>query len=466
MSGRMGEVELVEQAGDAAAGPPDDGLAARRSRVLRLARRWWPVPVLALAGVVAWQHASDAREQERVERLRATAGVLAETVTEPLEAREWGTPDTVEALLSGVGTVDGLAVGVVHPTTRRVDLVALDPATGEEAWRITLADQSDEPWGPGVRCGRSVGATLWCTVDEAVQRDADAATARTRLVEVDLAARSVAGTRDLPDGATAAVVGDLLAVAAASPEGVAVEGADAASGSPRWRTVLEGAGPAPWLGEEDGRLLVWGASGAWLLDPADGRVQAEGDGLAVADGQVLDWEGSGVRLLGTDGRGTARADGTPVGVWPDDGSAGGLLVLRLGDGTPQGRVRAVDPGSGEVAWERALPQDGTSGLVLLDGVLYGAGGTAVWAVDAATGAEVWTAEGERSDASGTGLLTDGVALLRAERAAGDGDRMLAAYRLTDGRRLWSAPLPEDVVTLWTQHGRLFGQEGSAVYAIG
>jgi outer membrane protein assembly factor BamB len=129
-------------------------------------------------------------------------------------------------------------------------------------------------------------------------------------------------------------------------------------------------------------------------------------------------------------------------------------------------MRAVDPGTGEVAWERTLPQDGTSSLVLLDGVLYGAGGTTVWAVDAATGAEVWTAEGERSDASGTGLLTDGVALLRAERAPGDGDRLLAAYRLTDGRRLWATPLPGDVVTLWAQQGRLFGQGSSTVYAVG
>ncbi|MBU5421587.1 PQQ-like beta-propeller repeat protein [Cellulomonas hominis] len=466
MSGRMGEVELVEQAGDAPAGAQDDGLAARRSRALRLVRRWWPVPVLVLAGVVAWQLVSDAREQERLERLRATPGVLDETVTEPLEAREWGTPDTMNALLGGAATADGLVVGVVQPTTRRTDVVGLDPVTGAEVWRVPLVDQSDEPWGPSVRCGPAAGSTMWCTVDDAAQQDGDAATARTRLVEADLAARSVAGERDLPDGAAAAVVGDLLAVATASPEGVAVEGVDAASGAPRWRTVLEGAGSAPWIGEEDGRLLVWGGSGAWLLDPVDGRVQAEGDGLTVVDGQVLDWQGSGVRLLGPDGRGTAWADGTPVGVWPDDGSAHGLLVLRRDDGTPQGRMRAVDPGTGEVAWERTLPQDGTSSLVLLDGVLYGAGGTTVWAVDAATGAEVWTAEGERSDASGTGLLTDGVALLRAERAPGDGDRLLAAYRLTDGRRLWATPLPGDVVTLWAQQGRLFGQGSSTVYAVG
>ncbi|NKY09899.1 PQQ-binding-like beta-propeller repeat protein [Cellulomonas hominis] len=465
MSGRMGEVELVEQAGDAPAGAQDDGLAARRSRALRLVRRWWPVPVLVLAGVVAWQLVSDAREQERLERLRATPGVLDETVTEPLEAREWGTPDTVDVLFGGVGTVHGDVVGVVYPTTRRADVVGLDPTTGEEAWRIPIADRSDEPWAPSVDCGDPVGTTLWCTVDEVVPGDGDAAV-RTRLVEVDLAAQSVVGGRDLPDGATVAVVGDLLAVATASPEGAAVEASDVASGSRRWRTVLDDTDSAPWLGEEEGRLLVWGGSGAWLLDPVDGRVQAEGDGLTVVDGQVLDWQGSGVRLLGPDGRGTAWADGTPVGVWPDDGSAHGLLVLRRDDGTPQGRMRAVDPGTGEVAWERTLPQDGTSSLVLLDGVLYGAGGTTVWAVDAATGAEVWTAEGERSDASGTGLLTDGVALLRAERAPGDGDRLLAAYRLTDGRRLWATPLPGDVVTLWAQQGRLFGQGSSTVYAVG
>lgn len=465
MPGRMGEVELVEQDAGEPSDAPDDRLAARRSRALRLLRRWWPVPVLAVAGVVAWQLVSDAREQKRVERLRATPGVLGETVTEPLEAREWGTPDTVDALFGGAGTFEGDVVGVVYPTTRRADVVGLDPTTGEEAWRIPIADRSDEPWGPSVDCGEVVGTTLWCTVDEVVPGDGDAAV-RTRLVEIDLAARSVVGGRDLPDGATVAVVGDLLAVATVSPEGAAVEASDVASGSRRWRTVLDGTDSAPWLGEEDGRLLVWGGSGAWLLDPVDGRVQAEGDGLAVTGGQVLDWQGGGVRLLGPNGRGTARADGTPVGVWPDDGSGGRLLVLRLGDGTPQGLLRAVDPGTGEVVWERALPQDGTANLVLLDGVLYGAGGTAVWAVDAATGEEVWTAEGERSDPSGTGLLTDGVALLRAERAPGDGDRLLAAYRLTDGRRLWSTTLPGDVVTLWVQQGRLFGQGSSAVYAVG
>ena len=467
MSGRMDDVELVEPAGDEPAVPGDGAaVAARRSRVLRVVRRWWPVPVLAVAGLVAWQVSTASRDQERAERLRATTGVIGETITPPLETRAWGTPATALPLFSG-SSVDGLVVGPVYPTTDRADLVGLDAADGAEVWRVTLAERPGAAAGPDVTCGDPDGRTLWCFLDEAGAGPGPAAR-RTRLVEVDLDAHAVVQERDLPEGASATVSGDLLAVATTTPEGVVVEGSDVAGGAPRWRTVLgQVDGGVVSLAPDDGHLLVWGPSDAWALDPADGRVQAEGPGLAVQSGRLLDWQGStAVRLLGADGRGTARTEGAPLRVWPDDGSGGGLLLLLRYDGTPAGQVRAVDPETGAVAWERSLPRDGTGNLVLLDGLLYGAGGTTVWAVDALTGADVWSAEGARADPAGNGLLTDGRSLLRAEReagaSAGSEDRVLAAYRLGDGRRLWTTPLPPDVGTLWSQQGRLFGQVETGV----
>lgn len=247
-----------------------------------------------------------------------------------------------------------------------------------------------------------------------------------------LLATRLAGDRDGP-------AGDVLPAAVRQWERVS-----------RAARLLEVPGPADpasfWLEVRSGHLLVHGPGRAWSLDPRTGGVEAEGATLQVVRGDRLaETVGSSrTRLLGTDGAGTAEAEGQPVVVRPDDGSAPDLVLLQR-VAAPGAVLSAVDAATGEPVWERPLGRTVGTHLVLVDGVLHGADGASVWAVDVATGTEVWSAEGLLPDMSS--LLVDGVHLLRAERDTGTGDQVLAAYRLADGEREWAEPLPEGTGSL-------------------
>jgi outer membrane protein assembly factor BamB len=211
---------------------------------------------------------------------------------------------------------------------------------------------------------------------------------------------------------------------------------------------------------------VAAASATWAVDARTGVVQAGGAGLGVVRGDRLaDLLGSSrTLLLGADGSGTGEVDGQVQALAPDDGSAPGVLVVEAADGSLQRLLRGVDAASGEVLWER--PSDGMAptNRLLLDGVLYGSGGSTVWAVDAATGEERWRAEGGTLD--DYRLMTDGVHLLRVERDPDTGAAGLAAYALGSGRRAWATPLPPGVDSVWAQGGILYGQGDDGVVLLG
>jgi outer membrane protein assembly factor BamB len=435
------------------------------------------VPVALALALVAAQAVADHRAGTRADRLRGTPGVLAETITAPLEATPWGSADALLLLTTGAATPDGLVAGALSPGfDGPAAVVGLDPATGGEVWRVEVGLPSD---GTGytqtARCASGSGTaavaeTLWCTVTDAAWPPAgtsagaaeDAAPAlTTRLVEVDLVARAVAGARALEPGAETAVVGDVLVVGTRGDDGVLLRGSDVRGGAERWRTAI----PDPvdenvssgWLADVGAHVLVQGSGATWSVDPEDGRVEARAEALFTARGDALVDvpAGGGARLLGADGSGDVALGGYPLYLAPDDGSAPGIQPVSADEGSV---VRGVDGATGAVRWERPARTGPRSGHLLLEGVLYGSDVDALWAVDAVTGDELWSVAAQPVEDAR--LMTDGRHLLRAERADESADLVLSAYDIGTGRRAWTTPLPEGVESLWPLDGpALFGYGG-------
>jgi outer membrane protein assembly factor BamB len=474
------DVELAEEAGRTDAPADRDPTAVRRAGVVRVLRRWWPVPVAVVLGVVGWQALSDRADRAATEALRATPGVIGTTLTPPLTTTAWGSADAIAVLADPVRTADGALAGPVLAPTGGWDVVALDAEDGHERWRAAVTE-------PEPRAGTSAFVTcegegepargLACLVQtERYDPGPGELAVASRLVRVDLAAGTVQPVRDLPPGATAAVADDLLVLAenrpgsAGGPGSIRVTATDLGTGDPRWRVEVPGAFPtalgAPAVRWLDGYVLVHGPASAWALDPGDGGVRASGADLQVLrDGQVADVAGnSTTRLFGADGEPGATLPGSPVGVDPDDGSVPDLLVQRRYDGAAGGTLEAVDGATGAQVWQVALDRDLASSVVLLDGVLYVADGPTVRAFDAATGRERWATAGGPDD--GARLTSDGVHLLRVERDMATGDQVLAAYALGDGGRTWATPLPEQVDALLVRDGRLYGQHDRLLHRVG
>ncbi|WP_147796420.1 PQQ-binding-like beta-propeller repeat protein [Cellulomonas sp. Y8] len=455
---RMAEVQL-DDVTEPQPGPVAPSLTAARARALL--RRWWPAPVAVVLALVAAQVVADRRDEAAADRFRSTPGVLAETVTAPLEATPWGTGDAMGLLMSGTRTADGLIAGVLTPGSGEpAAVVALDPGTGEEQWRAEIGVLvTEDGYTRSASCTSGAdapAATLWCAVTDGPAGDGGPVT--TRLVEVDLAARAVAGARELEPGAEATVVGDVLVVGVRRGDGLVLTGSDV-GGTERWRTEIDDpVDPSfwsGWLASAGGHVIVQGTAATWAVDPADGRIEADAGALYAARGDALvavPTTGA-LRLLGPDGSATATLDGYPLYLSPDDGSAPGIQPVSAPDGSG-GVVRGVEAATGRTLWERPAETGPRSGYLLLDGVLYGTDLGAVWAVDALTGAERWSVTAPPVD--GTGLMTDGRHLLRAEREDGTADLVLSAYDLGSGRRAWTTPLPDGVEFLWSWDGALYG----------
>jgi outer membrane protein assembly factor BamB len=473
------DVELDEGPG-AAAGPPTDGAAARRVTLARVLRRWWPLPVAVLVGVVGWQVLAERQDRAATEALRAVPGVIGSTVQPPLTATAWGTTGALAVLSDPARGAGGTLAGPVLAPTGGWDVVVLDGEDGAELWRAAVTEpepRADTAAFVACEGDDDPAGALACLVQtERYDPDPGESSVASRLVRVDLAARTVEPVRDLPPGASTGVVGELLVLAESRPDAaggggsIAVSATDLATGDPRWRIEVPGAFPAgagaPVVRAPAGYVLVLGPAVMWALDPEDGRVRASGLDLEVLrDGRVVDAPGgSTTRLLGPDGTPAVTLPGSPALLQPDDGSAGDLLILRVFDGVDGGTLRGVDPADGAVVWEAALDRDLTSPAVLLGGVLYVSDGPTVRALDAATGEERWATTGARD--GGERLVSDGVHLLRVERDMADGGRLLVAYALADGARTWSAPLPEQVDALLVRDGRLFGYVRDQAYRLG
>lgn len=506
----MQDVELVDVATALPLLPsPDDpgadaAHARRAARRRRLVRRWWPVPVVAAGALVAAQLVSDAREHDRVAARQEVPGVLR-TVEPGLPAVRRYDQAIASVVLSGVAAGD-LRVGVASPPWDAArELVALD-VDGDQVWSTSLEDPELGAPDTGMDYPTCTADAEPVTVVRCLVLDRTAADApddsgtRTpavptaaRLVALDVADGTVRGSRQVAPmsgwggaGAVqvlASVTDDTLRVTAwdtAADRG----GPDDPGATPLWRTdvTLDGRGATqqpfypPGVTVTPERVLVQGDLGSWSFAAADGRLQvAERDYLSVSrTGHLIAATGNGVRLVGDGGATVAELPGTPLYLTVDDGSVPGVeLITTTG---PDGRaIAAVDVESGTDVWTASLPRWAESSVVLLEGVLYGADQDAAWAVDAATGRELWRTVVDVTGESA--LMTDGRYLLVVARpddlaalgltvgAPADEDgpvetdgssRAVAALDLGTGAPVWATRLPEDVRGVWSWQADLLG----------
>jgi outer membrane protein assembly factor BamB len=494
----MQEVELADDGPESVTAdgldqPPgaegDEVLRRRRTRL----RRWWPVAVLAVAGVVTVQLVLDARERQRVEAARGLEGVVGYDVGPGLVATPVGHAWDHWRLVDGIAAGD-LRVGAdesVEGEPRGVS--AVDAASGDVVWR-TVVEETAVPAGnglpdsPACSAGDPPVTQIRCVVHDRGPQPAEEAgyvppgpIVRTRLLTLDVATGTLLAERELAPGSNALVSGELLLVVEAAQGGAMhARSEHLATGEVEWVTDLsalpedaqESIGSyAPGVTVDAGHVIVQQSLSAVSLRLSDGAVEAEGMSVWLGRGDRLGTSGADgyTWLRGTDGTGTARVLGTMISLTVDDGSVPGLDLISDAR-TGVGIVSAVDPRTGETVWEHEVEEWLDGSMILLDGVLYGGDATAVWALDARDGTERWRSERDvvaQPSADGTSHwsswwvspMTDGRRLLLVQDS-GDGPE-LAAWSLEAGEPLWTAPLPDgagDQLSVWRHE--LYGGEGA------
>lgn len=521
----MQDVELVDVGTDLPLAPEaeDPEAEAARARLLarrrRAVRRWWPVPVVAALAVVGTQAVLDAREDDRVAARQEVAGVLR-TVAPGLPAAHRYSQETASVVLSGIPVGD-LRVGVASPPWDAArELVALD-RDGTQVWSTSLEDGGRAEPDVGMEYPTCVPdaepvATIRCLVLDRGPADAaddsgtwsPAAPSAARLVALDAATGALRATRQVAPMSGWGGAGRLQVLASITDGTLRVSAwdtaadraaADDGAAAPLWRTDVPLVDPEaadrlfypPGVSVAPGRVLVQGELGSWAFDAEDGRLQASGtDYLSVSrTGHLLASGGRGARLLDDDGEPLTDLPGQPLWLSVDDGSVPGVELVA--SSTAEGRVLVgVDAESGAEVWSSPHPRWSDPAAVLLEGRLYGADTDGLWALDVATGRELWRTVVEVSG-DGASVMTDGRhvlvvarpdALAQAGLTVGDAptasgradagrdpallsQRALAAFALSDGTPAWATRLPADVQGVWPYGGDLLGYGDSDVVVL-
>lgn len=521
----MQDVELVDVGTDLPLAPEAEDPEAEAARARRVARRrravrrWWPAPVLAALAVVGTQAVLDAREDGRVAARQEVAGVLRD-VAPGLPAAHRYSQETASVVLSGIPVGD-LRVGVASPPWDAArELVALD-RDGTQVWSTSLEDGGRAEPDVGmeyptcVADAEPVGVVRCLVLDRGAADAADdsgtwapAPPSGARLVALDAATGDLRSTRQVApmsgwgaaDGlqVLASITDGTLRVTAwdtAADRG----GPDDGAGAPLWRTdvplvdvtAAERLFYPPSVSVAPGRVLVQGELGSWAFAADDGRLQASGpEYLSVSrTGRLLASGGAGAQLLDDAGEPLTDLPGQPLWLSVDDGSVPGVELVA--SSTSDGRVLVgVDAESGAELWSSPHPRWSDPAAVLLEGTLYGADTDGVWALDVATGREVWRTEVDVSG-DGASVMTDGRYLMVVARpdalaqvgltvadaptAAGRADagrggalasqRALAAFTLSGGAPAWATRLPADVQGVWPYGGDLLGYGDSDVVVL-
>ena len=511
----MQDVELVDVATDLplapdAVDPEAEAAHARRvARRRRVLRRWWPAPVAVAVAVAGTQLVLDAREDGRVAARQEVTGVLRSVEPGLPTARRYA-QETASVVLSGIPVGD-LRVGVASPPWDAArELVALD-ATGTQVWSTSLEDAARTETDVGMEyptCTPDAEpvTTVRCLVLDRTSVDASddsgswapAPPTAARLVALDSASGAVVAAREVAPMSGWGGSGGVQVLASLADGALRVSAWDTAAdraapddpaAAPLWRTEVPLADPAaadglfypPSVAVTPGRVLVQAELGSWAFAVADGRLQASGaDYLSESrTGRLLSGGGDGLRLLDDTGAPRAELPGQPVWLSVDDGSVPGIELVATA--TADGRTLAgVDAESGTELWSAPHPRWTDPAAVLLEGVLYGADTDALWALDVATGRELWrtvvAVAGE-----GTSVMTDGrylLAVARPDELARVGltvadatpapgtdpaapgpqgsQRALGAFALSDGTPVWATRLPADVQGVWPYAGDLLG----------
>jgi hypothetical protein len=479
--------------------PPSGGLDSRM-RVLA------PVAAVLAIALGTGFAVDGVRESARMERMRDAHGGVVDLSSPLAETWAWeGSVGASEALEAGRWTENEVAVLgdlLVFPSDD--DLVALDPASGDEAWRLELGDDPD--CGPLGSAGWAEAVTrrLVCLTGSGPDRVAmvvgpDGAVSTERALDAAdtrrygearpgpdgtvLRARRVgpeAGTGDAEcDEATGECTGTVDA-----GQDLALRAEDAVTGAERWSVVVPfRSTPAGvcnnWSGSSWDRGSTW-SDQEEMIDPADfsARITSElvqlyGCGVEAAvtpSGVLLGVEiepGTGsvesLRTGGYSGYTFDDGDRTRSTLYSADGEVVGeaegyvllpLAVDGLGPATLMS-IGGVPPRSyaldGTLRWEVTAPDvqmflGQTAGTAIVQ-----AGMGSVRGLDLATGEELWSWDGPKPDEE-DGLTGD----LYVREAFTDGQTVLLIVENEYGG---AAPTVLDAVSgevVWEQGAHVAG----------
>ena len=361
-------------------------------------------------------------------------GHIDATIPETVEVR-WSVPANRGEHSASKGSPIPTPAGdiLVADDTGRIQSIAVDGTTN---W---ATDLSDAKWGSHGTPAIAEGSAYVGTYDGVVSA-------------VSVATGDIEWQTDVGDAAAASPTyhdGTLyLAVEFSPPSGAAVA-LDAESGDEVWRdgrptdhphsTVAVDLDRDRFLfGANDGRVYAWSVSDrerAWTFDTG-GDVKAP---IAVSRGiaVVPSWAGTVTAVDVTDGSGLwefQTDDSVSPTAEPDPIRTGGVMCApAVHDGTVyvgshDTNVYAIDLATGEELW--STPTDGwiTGNVTVTNGhVLVGSYDEHLYALDRGDGSVTWAVEGNGEVTSAPFVTDDGV--YYTERAPEDTDEPGMCYRL-------------------------------------
>ncbi|MEV7973789.1 PQQ-binding-like beta-propeller repeat protein [Cellulomonas sp. NPDC089187] len=455
--GGMDEVELIEDDGTtvAPASTPDRPPRDRRPGSGRLARRWWPVPVVLVAAVVLADLGTGSAE-ERAALHAQSLPTVARPIGPDLRIEE------VDPRLTPWGgeLIDGVLVLTTWDEAGHPLVTGSSPDTGDELWRtqlVTAPDSESAYTSASSADCWAEGAHLVCW--SAVTRydfTGPVGMDQVHLTRIDLHTGDLLDDRTLPPDTT--VTGaDGLRFTATGADGPITLAATRPGGSRLWDVTLEPPGPARGgfsdqlvIEVSDGGLRVAAPSGSWAVDRADGQVLVAGALVGESRrGRFVAQDADGLWVSSTEGPVSLGAR-APVLFSADDGS---MPHLEFVSGQGTGNLVAVDATTGQEEWSTQSGFVDQLSLVLIDGVLVGVVPGGLRALDASSGRERWSVQLSTDQTWSLRPVTDGRQVLVL--AQQDGDPVVVALDLRSGVRMWSAPVPNDSQQLEVHDHRIF-----------
>lgn len=494
--------------GPADGGPADSGEVPGGEAPGRLsgrARVLAPVAALLAVAVGTGFVVDGLQENARMERMRDAPGGIVDVSSPLAETWTWDGPVGSARAISAGQDREVALIGDLLAFVSDGELVALEPATGDVAWRAALG--SDPDCGPMGAAGWSEvsTSTLVCLSGPAEDREAmvvgpDGVVAAGRPLDAAderrhghprpgpdglvLRAKRV-GTEPvdgLGDAECTVATGECVGSVDAGRD-LELRAEDAVTGEERWSVVVpfrstqashcNSWSGSPWDGSDAMAGLDEMIDADALSAHITGRlVQLYGCGIeaaVTATGAVLGLDiepGAGaVDSLRTGGylgfryedevRTTrytaegdviAEVDGYVFEPWTVDGAGPGTL-LASADGS---RLRALEP-DGTPRWETEMPTGAQVFFAQVAGTaVVGTGSGVVHGLDVATGEQLWTWNGSgRGDGrSSDGLFvmrgfTDGESVLLVTQS-GSGGHGLVALDAFSGEVAWEQEASTDV----------------------
>lgn len=491
--------------------PPRD----RRIAWNRGARRWWPAAAGLALILVTTSVVADQRERIHMAAMASVPGVLT-PLGDTLTVR-WRTGDGQYSVL---GASTELLIGTLDRADGSEAVVGLDARTGSPSWEVPLRPAGAVPHA--TQCTAATEATpdptgVDVVVCVLVDETDEATTAagepsvptKAHLLVLDATDGTVLATEPTDPSTTISSAGPDLVIGQVRSDGrYQVSRKNAWDAPARWTFTTPDPLGVDEFGRRSAHVFVvgdlvqvesWsmstggGARSSWVLaedgtalrSPTPTAAVGNGAGVAVLrHGHLLSESGnapgSDSSLLTDLATGSSfRVDARPFDPSPDDGSLDDLTFAHSATGED---LIAFDLAAGRARW--TVPSTGSTGAMVIEGRVIRAETNHLVSIDGRTGEIAWStpiakpsastgpsaatndlsAASSRYRSASTMIFTDGSVVLAA-RSDPTRPLQITAYRLDDGRELWTSTLPPGV---WLDQidGELYGQSQHGLLALG